>query len=108
MGFLDNLLKTGLKAAERAMNRAVNDAVYDNVHTTVDKGLRGGMSPTDEAIRKAVNVPSSNTTASSTYTSSSAVQSTKDEYDDRPFAQKLPDVLKKIGVIHRQPTVILT
>lgn len=105
MGFLDNLLKTGLKAAERAMNRAVNDAVYDNVHNTVDKGLRGGMSQTDDAIRKAVNVPSSNTNASSTYTSSSAVQSTSDEYDDRPFAQKLPDVLNKIGEFEIQENI---
>lgn len=92
MGFLDNILKTGLRAAERAVTRAVNDAVYDNVHGTVDKGLRNGMSKTDEAISKSVNIPSSKANTSSTVT-----QSTDDAYDDRPFAQKLPEVLQKIG-----------
>jgi len=105
MGFLDNLLKTGLKAAERAMNRAVNDAVYDNVHTTVDKGLRGGMSKTDDAIRKTVNVPSSNTAASTTHTSTTVAKSSNDSYDDRPFAQKLPDVLNKIGEFEIQENI---
>ncbi|MBR4083570.1 MAG: hypothetical protein IKK33_04710 [Lachnospiraceae bacterium] len=92
MGFLDNILKTGLRAAERAVTRAVNDAVYDNVHGTVDKGLRNGMSKTDEAISKSVNIPSSKANTSSTVT-----QSTDDAYDGRTFAQKLPEVLKKIG-----------
>lgn len=88
MGFLDNILKTGLRAAERAVTRAVNDAVYDNVHGTVDKGLRNGMSKTDEAISKSVNIPSSKANTSSTVTQST---------DDRPFAQKLPEVVQKIG-----------
>lgn len=98
MGFLDNILKTGLKAAERAVNRAVNDAVYDNVHNTVDKGLRGGMSKTDDKIRKSVSTPTSRT-------SSSTARNTDDSYDDRPFAQKLPDVLKKIGEFEIQTNI---
>lgn len=92
MGFLDNILKTGLRAAERAVTRAVNDAVYDNVHGTVDKGLRNGMSKTDEAISKSINIPVSKANTSSTVTTS-----TDDAYDGRPFSQKLPEVLQKIG-----------
>ena len=104
MGFLDNLLKTGLKSAERAMNKAVNDAVYDNVHNTVDKGLRGGMHQAESSISKpSTGTPVTNTSAPTTSTVS--VSNTTEEYDDRPFAQKLPDVLKKIGDFQVQKNI---
>lgn len=102
MGFLDNLFKTGLKAAERAVNRAVNDAVYDNVHNTVDKGLRGGFNKAEEAVTKH---SASVTSAPVANTSSAVTHSVEDSYDDRPFAQKLPDVLKKIGDFQIQENI---
>lgn len=104
MGFLDNLLKTGLKAAERAMNKAVNDAVYDNVHNTVDKGLREGMHKAESSINK----PSTGTPVTTTSvpkTSTASVSNATEEYDDRPFAQKLPEVLKKIGEFEIQENI---
>jgi len=94
MGFLDNLLKTGLKAAERAMNRAVNDAVYDTVHDTVDKGLRGGLSKAEAAVNK----PSASS-------KSAPVSKASDTYDDKSFAEKLPEVLKKIGNFEVQKNI---
>lgn len=101
MGFLDNLFKTGLKAAERAVNRAVNDAVYDNVHNTVDKGLRGGLNQAKEAISK----PSASTSAAPVQKTNTVATTKENASDDRPFAQKLPDVLKKIGDFQIQENI---
>lgn len=84
MGFLDRIIKVGARAAERAVSQAVNEAVYN----TVDKGLRGGASKTTTTT-SSTPVQKVNTTPSAPVK--------EDTYDDRPFAQKLPDVLKKIG-----------
>lgn len=105
MGFLDKLFKTGMRAAENAINRAVNDAVYETVNDTVDKAVREGIDKTKDAL----GVPSSATTsvsgrssssvntASATSTVAPVSASTGEEYDDRLFSQKLPEVLAKIG-----------
>ncbi len=106
MGFFDNLLKTGLKAAERAVNRAVNDAVYDNVHETVDRSVREGI----DKAKDALGIPNTPTHTSTPVQTSSPVKTTtsapvkasapasiKYEDDGREFFQKLPEVMEKIG-----------
>jgi hypothetical protein len=105
MGFFDNLLKTGLKAAERAVNRAVNDAVYDNVHETVDRSVRDGI----DKAKDALGIPNTPTRTSAPVQTSSPVKTTtssapaktstsiKYEDDGREFFQKLPEVMAKIG-----------
>ncbi len=106
MGFFDNLLKTGLRAAERAVNRAVNDAVYENVHETVDRTVRDGI----DKAKDALGVPSATERTSAPTQSSSPVRTTssapvkvaapasiKYEDDGREFFQKLPEVMEKIG-----------
>lgn len=106
MGFFDNLLKTGLKAAERAVNRAVNDAVYDNVHETVDRSVRDGI----DKAKDALGIPNTPTRTSAPVQTSSPVKTTtsapvkaaaptsiKYEDDGREFFQKLTEVMEKIG-----------
>lgn len=107
MGLFDKLLKTGMRAAEHAINRAVNDAVYDTVHDTVDKTVREGIDKVKDDLgipsSSATSTPvrSSSPTASATSTTAPAratvTASSDDDYDDRLFSQKLPDVLAKIG-----------
>lgn len=95
MGLLDRILKVGARAAERAVSRAVNDTVYE----TVDKGIRSGI----KQAKEAVGMPTSSQSTSTSSAPAQKVNTTpsapgnEDTYDDRPFAQKLPDVLKKIG-----------
>ena len=104
MGFFDNLLKTGLKAAERAVNRAVNDAVYDNVHETVDKTVRDGFDKAKDALgvpttRASAPVQTSSPvkTTASAPAKAAAPASIKYEDDGREFFEKLPEVMEKIG-----------
>lgn len=99
MGFLDRILKVGARAAERAVSKAVNDAVYD----TVDKGLRGGLSQAKEAVSK----PSASASATPVQKTNTApvAAAQEDTYDDRPFAEKLPEVLKKIGDFEVQKNI---
>lgn len=95
MGFLDRILQAGARAAEKAVSHAVDDTIFE----AVDKGIRSGI----DQLKEAAGIPSS--PATSAITAPAAPADEEEEDDDRSFAQKLPEVLQKIGEFEIQENI---